>query len=50
MIGDQLLTDIWAARRAGVKSILVEPRSAQESGHIRIKRLIERIILKIIDK
>jgi HAD superfamily phosphatase (TIGR01668 family) len=50
MIGDQLLTDIWAARRAGVQSILVKPRSVEESGHIRIKRLIERIILKIIDK
>ncbi|NLW12567.1 MAG: YqeG family HAD IIIA-type phosphatase [Clostridiaceae bacterium] len=47
MIGDQLLTDIWAARRAGVKSILVNPRSAHEDLHIRFKRMIEKLILKI---
>lgn len=47
MIGDQLLTDIWAARRAGVMSILVKPRSEQEDIHIRFKRKIELIILKI---
>lgn len=46
MIGDQLLTDIWAARRAGTYSILVRPRSDQESPHIRLKRLAENLILK----
>lgn len=47
MIGDQLLTDIWAANRAGVRSILVKPRSEHEDLHIRFKRLIEKLILKI---
>ncbi len=47
MIGDQLLTDIWAARRAQVRSILVDPRSEQEDFHIRLKRKIEILILKL---
>lgn len=47
MIGDQLLTDIWAAKRAGVMSILVKPRSDQEDLHIRFKRKIELLILKL---
>jgi hypothetical protein len=48
MIGDQIFTDIWAAKRAGTYAILVRPRSDQESPHIRLKRLVENLILNIV--
>lgn len=50
MIGDQLLTDIWAGRRAGVLTILVEPRFRQEAWNVRLKRPLENnLIRKITD-
>lgn len=45
MIGDQLLTDILAARRAGCLAILVSPRSIHESFGVKFKRILERSIL-----
>ncbi len=45
LVGDQLLTDVLAARRAGLMAVLVKPRSPSEAWNIRIKRLIERILL-----
>lgn len=44
-IGDQLFTDIWGARRAGIRSILVNPISPREEIQIILKRKLERIIL-----
>ena len=45
--GDQLFTDIWGARRAGIRSVLVDPvdRSTDEI-QIRFKRLLEKPVLK----
>jgi HAD superfamily phosphatase (TIGR01668 family) len=48
VVGDQLLTDIAAANRAGVCSLLVLPRSSAEPFYIRIKRGIEFIIKRIL--
>jgi len=45
MVGDQLLTDIAAARRAGCLAILVRPRYEHEAWNVRLKRLIEKTIL-----
>ncbi len=46
MIGDQLLTDCAAAHRAGVDFCLVEPIRDRKNLLFRIKRAIEKPILK----
>ena len=46
MIGDQLLTDIYGARRAGCYAVLVHPRSEHEAWNVRIKRGIEKPLLR----
>ncbi|MCR5501880.1 MAG: YqeG family HAD IIIA-type phosphatase [Lachnospiraceae bacterium] len=46
-VGDQLLTDIWGANNAGILSVLVEPIDLREPFHIRLKRILERIVFKI---
>ena len=43
--GDQLFTDIWGARRAGVFCFLVNPIYPAEEIQIFIKRLPERFVL-----
>ena len=42
MIGDQLFTDIWGARRAGLYAILVEPVSKRELSWTRMNRWLAR--------
>ncbi len=44
-IGDQLFTDVWGAKRAGVFSILVKPICPKEEIQIVLKRYLERIVL-----
>lgn len=44
-IGDQLFTDVWGAKRAGIKNILVEPIHPKEEIQIVLKRYLERIVL-----
>lgn len=46
MIGDQLLTDIAAARRAGCRAVLVKPRFEHEAWNVRFKRIFERRALR----
>ncbi len=46
MIGDQLLTDMMAAHRAGCRAILVRPRFPEEVWNVRLKRRIEKILLR----
>lgn len=43
--GDQLFTDIWGAKRAGIRSVLVRPIGAEKLLQIRLKRILERPIL-----
>lgn len=45
-VGDQLFTDIYGAKRAGIYSILVNPIDPREDRHIIWKRKLERRILK----
>lgn len=42
MVGDQLMTDIWAANNAGIKSILVKPLIETDQWNTRINRFIEK--------
>jgi len=44
-IGDQLFTDVWGAKRAGIVSYLVEPIHPKEEIQIVLKRYLERIVL-----
>jgi len=45
VIGDQLFTDIWGAKNAGIRNILVKPIHPKEKVHIKLKRLLEKIVL-----
>lgn len=44
-IGDQLFTDVWGAKRTGIRSILVKPIHPKEEIHIVLKRYLEKIVL-----
>ena len=50
MVGDQLMTDIRAAHRAGIRSILVKPLVEHDSIKTQINRARERRVLKKITK
>ena len=44
-IGDQLFTDVWGAKRAGIPNILVKPIHPREEIQILLKRYLEKIVL-----
>ena len=44
-VGDQLFTDVWGAKRAGIYSILVKPIHPKEEIQIVLKRYLEKIVL-----
>ncbi len=50
LVGDQLFTDIWGARRAGIYSILVNPIDPHEEIQIVLKRYLERTVLHFYKK
>lgn len=45
-VGDQLFTDIFGAKRIGLKNFLVKPINEKEEIQIVLKRKLERIVLK----
>lgn len=49
-VGDQLFTDVWGAKRTGLKSILVKPINPKEEIQIVLKRIPERLILHFYRK
>jgi HAD superfamily phosphatase (TIGR01668 family) len=44
-IGDQLFTDIYGAKLAGLKSYFVKPIGPEKEIQIKLKRYLERIVL-----
>jgi len=44
-IGDQLFTDVWGAKRTGIRNILVKPIHPKEEIQIVLKRCLEKIVL-----
>jgi HAD superfamily phosphatase (TIGR01668 family) len=46
IIGDQLLSDIWAGKNSRITTILVKPISDKDFWFVRAKRVIERVILR----
>ena len=49
-IGDQIFTDIYGAKRAGMKTILVKPIHPKEEIQIVLKRYLEKIVLYFYKK
>lgn len=49
-VGDQLFTDVWGAKRAGIHNILVKPIHPKEEIQIVLKRYLERIVLHFYKK
>ena len=49
-IGDQILTDVWAAHNAGIRAILVPPINDKKDLFTRFKRLLEIPILRKYEK
>ena len=45
LIGDQIFTDILCGNMAGVKTILVEPKTDRDEWFIRIKRSFEKTVI-----
>ena len=46
IIGDQLLSDIWAGKNAGITTVLVKPLSDKDFFFVRFKRMIEGRLLR----
>ena len=46
LMGDQVFTDVWAARNAKIKAALVPPINDKKDIFTRFKRLLEKPILK----
>lgn len=44
-VGDQLFTDIWGAKKAGIETWLVKPIHPKEEIQIVLKRYLEKIVL-----
>lgn len=44
-VGDQLFTDVWGAKKAGISTYLVKPIHPKEEIQIVLKRKLERIVL-----
>ena len=49
-VGDQLFTDVWGAKRAGMRTILVKPIHPKEEIQIVLKRYLEKIVLHYYQK
>jgi len=46
IIGDQLLSDVWAGKNARIMSIMVKPTTERDFFFVKFKRFIERIMMK----
>ena len=49
-IGDQLFTDIWGAKKAGISTILLNPIDKKEEIQIVLKRYLEKIVVNTYEK
>lgn len=49
-VGDQLFTDVWGAKRIGMRNILVSPIDEKEEIQIVLKRYLEKIVLYFYEK
>ncbi|MBE5883057.1 MAG: YqeG family HAD IIIA-type phosphatase [Lachnospiraceae bacterium] len=49
-VGDQLFTDVWGAKRAGIVTYLVKPIHPKEEIQIVLKRYLEKVVLYFYHK
>ncbi len=49
-VGDQLFTDVWAGKRAGIKAFLVPPIKDKRTPFFKAKRLLEKPFLRLYRK
>lgn len=49
-VGDQLFTDVWGAKRIGIKNYLVKPIDPKEEIQIVLKRYLEKVVLYFYKK
>lgn len=49
-VGDQLFTDVWGAKKTGIRNILVSPMNPKEEIQIVLKRRLEWIVLYFYKK
>lgn len=49
-VGDQLFTDVWGAKRTGIRNFLVKPIHPKEEIQIVLKRKLEKIVLYFYKK
>lgn len=49
-VGDQLFTDVYGAKRSGMKTILTKPIDPKEEIQIVLKRYLERIVIHFYRK
>ncbi len=50
MIGDQVFTDIWVGNRLNMETILVSPIANRDEFTVKLKRGIEKLVLKNYEK
>ena len=50
LIGDQIFTDIWGGKRAGILTVLVEPIKEVESSFFKFKRYFEKKVIKSYER
>lgn len=46
LIGDQIFTDVYAANRAGLYSVMVDPIEPKETPFFGFKRAMERVVMR----
>lgn len=49
-VGDQMITDVLGAQRAGLRAILVPPRYEREGRSARFQRLLSRVLLRLVGR
>lgn len=49
-VGDQLFTDVYGAKRAGIRNILVKPIHPKEEIQIVLKRYLEKVVMYFYQK
>jgi HAD superfamily phosphatase (TIGR01668 family) len=49
-VGDQLFTDIWGAKNAKIRTILVKPIHPKEEIQIVLKRYLEKVVLYFYER
>ncbi len=49
-VGDQLFTDVYGAKRIGMRNILVKPINKKEEIQIVLKRYLEKVVMYFYEK